>query len=353
METYEDILARMETAYENESGHAAEDVSDMGLRFRVLAGELYRLRAEIAWLQRQAFPHTAVGEWLDRHGAQRGVTRREAAKAQGTLTFSRYLPLSFDVVIPKGTVCAVSGDVPVEYETVKDGVLTAGELKTEIPARAVMGGVEGNAAAGYVNTLANAISGVDYVVNKKAFTGGKERETDEEYRPRVLNAYKDLPNGTNAAYYKDTALSVEGVSSVGVKPRISGAGTVGVYIWGVDGPPDSETLEAVQAELDRKREIGVTVTVQAATARAVNVGVRVKPAAGADLDQVIAAVSQALSLYLASRSVGDAVYKTELEKAVLEAAPVIGLEFAANVRDIAGDPAYIPVAGTLSVEEIL
>lgn len=63
MESYEEILQRMEDAYEQESGHRAEDVSDTGLRLKVLAGELYRLRAQVAWLERQAFPQTASGEW--------------------------------------------------------------------------------------------------------------------------------------------------------------------------------------------------------------------------------------------------------------------------------------------------
>ena len=109
MESFERILQRMEEEYERESGCKVEDVSEAGIRLRVLAGELYRLSASLDWLERQAFPQTATGEQLDLHGAQRGVVRREAVKAGGTVTFSRYLPLAFDLVVPQGTVCATSG----------------------------------------------------------------------------------------------------------------------------------------------------------------------------------------------------------------------------------------------------
>ena len=147
MESFERILQRMEEEYERESGCKVEDVSEAGIRLRVLAGELYRLSASLDWLERQAFPQTATGEQLDLHGAQRGVVRREAVKAGGTVTFSRYLPLAFDLVVPQGTVCATSGEPVVEYETTQEAVLEAGELTVDVPVQAVVAGAAGNAAA--------------------------------------------------------------------------------------------------------------------------------------------------------------------------------------------------------------
>ena len=157
-----------------------------GLRMRVLAGELYRLEASLDWLERQAFPQTASGEQLDLHGAQRGVTRGEAEKATGVVSFSRYLPLSFDLVVPKGTVCATSGEPVVEYQTTEDAVLVSGQLTVGIPVEAVVAGASGNAAAGYVTTLVNAPVGINYAANETAITGGKDPEDDEAYRARVL-----------------------------------------------------------------------------------------------------------------------------------------------------------------------
>ena len=61
MESYENIVKRMEDAYREESGQEVEAVSDLGLRLRVLAGELYRLQAGMDWLWRQAFPQRPPG----------------------------------------------------------------------------------------------------------------------------------------------------------------------------------------------------------------------------------------------------------------------------------------------------
>ena len=179
MDSFEQILQRMEAEYEEKSGGKVEDVSEVGLRLRVLAGELHRLGASLDWLERQAFPQTATGAQLDLHGAQRGVARRAASHATGTVSFSRYLPLSFDLVVPQGTVCATSGEPVVEYETTQDAVLEAGDLTVNVPVRAVVAGAAGNAAAGYVTTLVSAPTGINYASNQEAITGGRDPEEDD------------------------------------------------------------------------------------------------------------------------------------------------------------------------------
>ncbi len=351
MEQLEDILKRMEEAYEAESGCKPEDVSDTGLRLRVLAGELYRLRAEIQWLSKQAFPHTAAGEWLDRHGAQRGVTRREAAHAKGNITFSRYLPMSFDLVIPKGTVCSTTGEAPVEFETLEDGVLTAGSLTVSVPAQAVVGGPSGNAAAGYINTLVTALTGVNYVNNTAAFTGGREAESDEEYRARILRAYGDPPSGSNAAYYREIALAWPGVTAAGVSPRANGANTVKVYVWGDGAAPSADVISGLQEELSKRREVGVTVTVQAATTRTFNIGMSVEYRPGTDSARAQADIQTAVRAYFAGMKVGDPVYLADLRRVASNAAPLTYLLLSASLSDYTGQAGILPVPGTIKVME--
>ena len=351
METYEQILSHMKEVYEQESGHSAEDVSDAGLRLRVMAGELYRLQTELTWLTRQAFPQTAAGEWLDRHGEMRGVAREVATHAKGEITFSRYLPLSFDLVIPKGTRCASTGSTPIEYETTEEAVLRSGDLSVTIQAQAVLGGSEGNIAAGYVNTLLTALTGINYVGNRVPITGGREQETDEEYRGRVLSAYANIPNGTNAAYYRDIALSCKGVGSAGVIPRKDGNGTVGVYIWGENNAPTEAVLNRVKAEYAQRREIGVTVSVQAAAKKSVDVGVRIKLPDGSEMERAKEDIRKAVTAYFAGLTVGSPVYLAALERVILNAAPATKISFFATMRDYSGAEDTIPVLGTVSVEE--
>ena len=75
MDSFEQILQRMEAEYEEKSGGKVEDVSEVGLRLRVLAGELHRLGASLDWLERQAFPQTG-------HRGPAGPARRPAGRGQ-------------------------------------------------------------------------------------------------------------------------------------------------------------------------------------------------------------------------------------------------------------------------------
>lgn len=334
MDKFEGILRRMEETYERESGCKIEDVSDVGLRMRALAGELYRLEASMEWLERQAFPQTATGKQLDLHGAQRGVLRKQAEKAAGVVSFSRYLPLSFDLVVPKGTVCATSGEPVVEYATTEEAVLQAGELTVDVPVEAVVPGAAGNAAAGYVTTLVGAPVGINYAANERPITGGQDPEEDEAYRKRILDAWAHSPNGTNADYYREIALNREGITSVQVVPRSSGAGTVALYVWGEDAAPSSDTIDALKADLDAQREVGVTVTVQAARAVQVSVLVNIQLSEELDLEQAKEDIEAALREFFKGLGVGDGYLLTDISRVVLSAVPVEKLEFPSTMRDV-------------------
>lgn len=323
MESYEQILERMRKTYAQKSGWVPEQVSDTGLKLQVLAGELYRFEARLEWLKRQAFPQTADGERLDMHGAQRGVARKESRKAQGVITFARYIPIDFDLVVPKGTLCASYGEEAVEYETTADGVLAAGELAVNIPAQAVAGGQKGNAAASYINTLVTEVNGINYVVNTGAFTGGQDPEDDESYRARILENYTLLGHLGSAAWYEALALEQAGVTLAQAVPRENGAGTVGVYIWGEGAAPGAGTLAAVSAALNLEREAGVTVTVKAAQTQSVSVLGAIKVRPGAVFTQARDRVMAALQAWFGQRKIGDAVYLGDLNRVILDADPAV------------------------------
>ena len=78
--------------------------------------------------------------------------------------------------------------------------------------------------------------GINYAANESPITGGQDPEEDEAYRKRILDAWAHSPNGTNADYYREIALNREGITSVQVVPRSSGAGTVALYLWGRTPP---------------------------------------------------------------------------------------------------------------------
>ena len=72
METYNEIYTRMKNRYIEESGSDFDEKSDIAVRLKVLAGEIYNAETSIEWLKRQIFVTTASGEFLDEIAEQRG-----------------------------------------------------------------------------------------------------------------------------------------------------------------------------------------------------------------------------------------------------------------------------------------
>ena len=115
--SYSEILTTMQETFSTLTGMQADDASDIGIRMKVLAGEVYSCYGYLDWIKRQMFAQTATGEQLDLHANQRGLARKAAAPAYGSHTFSMEEALWYDVDIPVGTVCAVSGQHALRYET--------------------------------------------------------------------------------------------------------------------------------------------------------------------------------------------------------------------------------------------
>ena len=77
METYDEIYGRMKNAYEHETGDSFNEVSDIAIRLKVLAGEIFKLQTNLEWWKRQMFAVSASGECLDKLASQRGIERKK------------------------------------------------------------------------------------------------------------------------------------------------------------------------------------------------------------------------------------------------------------------------------------
>ena len=83
METYDEIYGRMKNAYEQETGDSFNEVSDIAIRLKVLAGEIFKLQTNLEWWKRQMFAVSASGECLDKLASQRGIERKKAIEVNG------------------------------------------------------------------------------------------------------------------------------------------------------------------------------------------------------------------------------------------------------------------------------
>ncbi len=260
--TYSEILESMQNEFKNLAGFDADEASDIGIRLKVLAGEIFSTMASMDWLKNQMFPQTATGPQLDLHAEQRGLTRKPATKARGKLTFSRQRSILYDVTIPEGTVCATSGSDGFRYKTTETVVLPAGSLSVQANAEAELPGTASNTLAETITIMVTPPAAITAVSNALAFSGGTDSESDSDLRKRLIESYRNIPNGTNAAFYKECALQYDNVYSASAVSRAGGDGTVYVYVAERGGALSDNDMKSIQDDINALREINVDVTVK-------------------------------------------------------------------------------------------
>ena len=347
MKSYEQIYDEMKEALARKTGAAIVEGGDMALRLSAVAAELESLWAQAEWTKKQCFPQYATGEFLDRHAAMRGLSRGDAAKAEGVLRFETDEVRGQAVAIAKGTVCVNAAGT--EFLTDEDAAIGAGALFCTVAATAREAGSLGNTPAESVTYMALAPAGVVRCFNPKAFGGGSDGESDEELRGRVMESFRNLPNGSNRSYYETVALETEGVAAAVVVPKARGLGTVDVYVAGEAGLPDEAVVTAVEERLQREREICVDIAVAAPTAVSVPVTVAIDVDGDAEVLSVTAAVKAALEGYFNGRLLGKNVLLARLGSVVLGVEGVENYSFTLPSADVEIAQGQLPVAGAVTV----
>ncbi len=345
--TVEELYGQMVDTFQRETGMALAGDGDMAVRLYAVAAQLYALYVQADWVGRQCFPQTAQGDYLDKHAQLRGLERRAATAAVGVLSFETDHPPEADLSIPEGTVCMTAAQV--RFETTEAGVLKAGQTSAQVRARAVEPGAGGNAAVGTVRAMAVAPVGVSRCTNPEAFSGGLDAEGDESLRERVLETFRRMPNGANAAFYQQEALSFPEVAAATVVARPRGVGTVDVFLATAAGLPDSGLLEQVAAHLEERREIAVDVQVKAPEVRTVDVSVQVAARPGADFNTVRQAVESAVRGWFDGRLLGQSVLRAQLGALIFGVEGVENYALTAPAADVAAAVDELPQLGTLTV----
>ena len=316
MRTVEAIYEALRAACEERCGCVIGDSCDMAVRLYAAAAQIQALEVQAEWVARQSFPQTAEGEMLDRHAEMRGITRLGAERAEGVLRFSVSQAATTDLAIPAGSVCLTrSGEA---FETTEEGVLKAGELSVDIPARAVEAGAAGNVATGRIALMSPYPTGIQRCTNPAAFAGGRDSEDDGSLRARVLESFRRLPNGANAAFYEAAALGHSGVA-------------------------------AAKAE---RREIAVEVKVLAPAAATVNVAAAVKPEAERSFAEVKTAVEEAVRQHFTGALLGKGVLLAELGSLIYQVEGVANCRLTAPTADLAAAATVLPVLGTVTITEM-
>ena len=249
---YSVILEELKQAAKSEFGEDI-DLSENSrlLRFIEICAkredELWQL-AEDAYYA--GFIDFATGSSLDFLAALVGYRRIVARKATGTVTFSRSTAATEDITIPAGTRVATS-DESVVFKTTEVVVLQAGNTSVDAPIEAVEAGSAGNVAANTITKIVDPVSGIESVNNANPTSGGRDAETDEEFRYRIKTTIQSLGKATLDAIVAKVR-NVEGVKSVKIEENDTMDDNTGsgglppksfrVFVWGGD---DSAVAQAI------------------------------------------------------------------------------------------------------------
>lgn len=224
------------------------------------------------------FPMWAEDQWLDLHAKGRGLTRKPANPASGTLAITGVsgttIPAGFKFAAP-----AIGDQPAIEYETKEK--YTMGEDGTvEVQVTAIEAGTKGNIPAGSINIMMTPIKGITSITNPVPITGGAEQESNDELRGRIdeLDATSEASFVGSDGDYKRWAEEVPGVGTALPMPEWAGPGTVKVVVIDANGQPANaaiitEVYNNIMSpgdRLQRKAPIGATVTIVAPTAKDIN-----------------------------------------------------------------------------------
>jgi uncharacterized phage protein gp47/JayE len=150
----------------------------------------------------------AAGDDLDARAKeiQPGTLRRLGAlKAIGQIVFSRSSNTLTTITIPAGTVVKTADGV--SFTTTEQTQITAtspqqiaghgvGRDSSAVSATANTAGVAGNVGTGAVVAFSSKPPGITEVTNVTAFSQGREIETDDEFRARILDYVASLSRCT-------------------------------------------------------------------------------------------------------------------------------------------------------------
>lgn len=301
--TYNEILDTMKTAFQQEKGEPVKNLSDLEMRFKAVASEIYSLFAFGDYVLKQGFPQTATGKYLDRHGSLRGITRKTATPATGTLTFSLSEASDKGITIPAGTVCSVWGRPFIQFSTDKAVEIKAGQLSAQVTATALKPGYEHNAEENTVTMIVNPPAFVSSVTNGQAFTGGSDPESDESLRERIISSYGNGRNLLSVTEVRNILLSIEEITDATVWTEEKYL--LHVCLKTKSGEISQALKDKVYDLLGFARLCSVDLVFSAAAEQPFNAFAEAKIYSGYDETPIINAVKERISRFCSSEKIGQ------------------------------------------------
>lgn len=216
---------------------------------------------------------SAQGKDLDLLAANYGIARLETTFAGSTAderNFLFYADDSFgsinsgqDIMIPKGTRIVVSETAvnQIVYEVVQDYVLGAASSKAYCAVRSLTAGSSSNVGsanltkhnfANYTGSSLNTLK----CKNIYPIVNGRNRESDESLRYRVVNYYASIAKDSEDSLFL-RSLEVPGVIALKTIPNYFGIGSMGIFVFGASNKSSRSLIREVEEKLEPIKAPGI------------------------------------------------------------------------------------------------
>jgi len=310
------------------------------------AQALSDLAAKLAQIAAGGFLDLAEGPWLALLAkSQFDVDPFPAIVTQGQVVLSDVAGAGPYTIQPNQLwFASISG---YRFNNIGGGVLPKGGTLALL-VQAESPGAGWNVAVGTITTLSTPLPGV--AVNNPALPSGTwivqqgaDAESDPQIRIRCRAKWASIGTGATADAYSYWSLSAApDVRRV----RVYGdpaTGIVSVYLAGVSGPVGPDTAKLVDALLQTKRPLTVTVRALAATARPTTITATLYVHAAAAAAQVLAAAQNALDALARATDIGAILYRAAIIQTLMDVAGVFNCTVSDPGADVALGPTEVAV----------
>ena len=321
----------------------------------VLAGATHALHEFASDRAAALMPDLATGDDLDRHGDMWGIDRIPAAQAAGN-------------VLMNGTGTVDAGTILVREDGWRYSVDTTTSVVglTTVAVTSVETGDDGNADYGTGLTLESPIAGIDsvaVVTGTDGLSGGRDEETDDAYRTRILQRIQETPQGGAEADYEAWTLACPDGSAerVWVESWGQGAGSVVVrFAIAQTDPADPTTIEPSSAQItavqtylddDTRRPVTARVYVYGIDADPIPMTIALTP----DTTAVREAVEAALDAMFGregepSGTIANSVVRAAISNASGESSHILSSidGDGTGLSDVVVSSTQVPVRGTIT-----
>lgn len=328
----------------------------------VMSGLAYSVYGYIDWIAREAVPFTATDEFLEAWAALIGIYRKDSTPASGHATFTgtpgRLVANGAGLTRQDGTPYTATADATVD---------STGNVL--VPFLAAVNGAATDCDDNTPISLDPPIAGINAGgVTVGPTTGGADQETDDSLRTRMLEKYREPPQGGSTADFTEWALEVPGCTRVWIVPQGYGAGSVVVFPMfddvesahdgfpqGTDGcaaeeprgPTATGDQLAVAEHIWPVQPVTSLVYVAAPTPFPVDVVLQALTPNTVELQgQIVAALED---MFLVTAEVGGTLYPSDLYQAILATPGVDHFTMSVPAAPVIAPGGALPILGTLTV----